>query len=55
MVWQVPTEIDFTSDPALLLLVFRNLFSNALSYGFADHPILIECKSDRMIDFKMTR
>ena len=47
VVWQVPTGIDFTSDPSLLLLVFRNLFFNALSHGIANHPILIECESDR--------
>ncbi len=44
--WQVPTGIGFTSDSALLQLVFRNLFSNALSHGVANHPIVIQCDSD---------
>jgi len=47
VVWQVPTGIEFTSDPVLLLVVFRNLFSNALSHGIANHSVVIECESDR--------
>ena len=46
VVWQVPRGTVFRSDPALLLLVFRNLFSNALSHGLADHPIAIESETD---------
>ena len=46
VVWQVPRGTIFTSDPALLLIVFRNLFSNALSHGISDHPIAIESETD---------
>ena len=46
VVWQVPRGTVFRSDPALLLIVFRNLFSNALSHGIAEHPISIESEAD---------
>lgn len=44
--WKVPKEIVFASDPTLLSLVFKNLFSNALSHGLANHSIDIECEKD---------
>ena len=46
VVWQVPSGTFFRSDPALLLIVFRNLFSNALSHSIADLPIAIESETD---------
>lgn len=46
VVWQVPRGTVFRSDPALLLIVFRNLFSNALSHGIAEHTIRIESETD---------
>ncbi len=46
VVWQVPRGTIVRSDPTLLLMVFRNLFSNALSHGIADHPIAIETETD---------
>jgi len=44
--WRVPRGTIVRSDSALLLIVFRNLFSNALSHGIADHPIAIESETD---------
>lgn len=46
VVWQVPKGTIVGSDPTLLLIVFRNLFSNALSHGIAEHPIAIESETD---------
>ena len=46
VVWQIPRGTVFRSDLALLLIVFRNLFSNAMSHGIADHPIAIESETD---------
>jgi two-component system, OmpR family, heavy metal sensor histidine kinase CusS len=46
VVWQVTKGAIVRSDPALLLIVFRNLFSNALSHGIAEHPIAIESEMD---------
>lgn len=48
VVWQVPKGTVFTSDPKLLVLVFRNLFSNALSHGLAVHPIAIESETNHL-------
>ena len=44
--WQLPKGIVLASDSTLLSLVFRNLFSNALSHGLANHSIDIECERD---------
>jgi two-component system, OmpR family, heavy metal sensor histidine kinase CusS len=44
--WRVPKGTIVRSDSALLLIVFRNLFSNALSHGISDHPIAIESETD---------
>jgi two-component system, OmpR family, heavy metal sensor histidine kinase CusS len=46
VVWRVPRGTIVRSDSALLLIVFRNLFSNALSHGIADRPIAIEAETD---------
>lgn len=46
VVWKVPKGTIVGSDPTLLLIVFRNLFSNALSHGVADHSIAIESETD---------
>ena len=48
VVWQVPNGTIVGSDPTLLLIVFRNLFSNALSHGIADHSIAIESETDHI-------